>query len=358
MKRLGWKGRGLGKKNQGILEFKEIEDKSVNPKKLNYKWIVECTGCRNFNDKFIHVECTECGLVFNDFIKFQKESEVFGDSGLIFNDFTKFREESQIFDATTGNFSEKPSHIEPLENELEHEKAIEVEPDSSANYIESEKEKFTELEHKRATELEPDSSTIFLPTRKPFVTTVRVECEHCLRTFKSYDICYCPEGVERQNGTDLDSGSSDRDSIHLESDSSNDSIDWTDAESINMESDSSKNYSIEFKHPESEAECRTIECMRCYEHHKSKKCKMAAPFLTSYGIFPYYCPGDTREWVHEIYLETGEKVRVCKKHIGEKEDEEEVVFLGSFKKVGIGCADDVTSEHSQSGTENDPICID
>ena len=358
MKRIGWDGRGLGKKRQGILEFKEIKDHAINPKKLNDKWIIECAGCHMGNDKFVHVKCTECGLVFNDFIKFQKESEVFGDSGLIFNDFTKFREESQIFDATTGNFSEKPSHIEPIENELEHKRATEVEPDSSESYIECEKEKFTELEHKRATELEPDSSTIFLPTRKPYVTTVRVECEECLRTFKDPDFCYCPEGVERQNGTDLDSGSSDRDSIHLESDSSNDSIDWTDADSIDLESDSSKNYSIDFKHPESEAECRKIECMRCYEHHKSKKCKMAAPFLTSYGIFPYYCPGDTREWVHEIYLETGEKVRVCKKHIGEKEDEEEVVFLGSFKKVGIGCADDVTSGHSQSGTEDDPIFID
>ena len=94
MKRLGWKGRGLGKNNQGVLQFKEIEDKSVNPKKLNIQWIMECNGCRKLNKKFIHIECTGCGLVFNDFIKFRKEREV-----LLFEsceDFTKFREENQI----------------------------------------------------------------------------------------------------------------------------------------------------------------------------------------------------------------------------------------------------------------------
>ena len=153
---------------------------------------------------------------------------------------------------------------------------------------------------------------------------------------------------------DSDSGS-DRETIHLDSDSNNDDINWLDAEFI---SDVRKKYYVDFKHPESKVACRAIECMRCYEHHKSIQCKMGNLFVTSDGTFPYYCSGDTREWVHEINLETGEKVRVCKKHIGEKEDEEEVVFLGSFKKVGIGCADDVTSERSQDGTENDPICID
>ena len=77
MKKLGWEGHGLGKDNQGVLQFEEIKDKSVNPKNLNIQWIIECKGCRKLNKKFIHIECTGCGLVFNDFIKFREENQTF-----------------------------------------------------------------------------------------------------------------------------------------------------------------------------------------------------------------------------------------------------------------------------------------
>ena len=324
MKKLGWKGHGLGKENQGALQFEVIKDKSVNPKKVNIQWIMECKNCQKLNiDINIHIECTGCGLVFNDFIKFL---------------------EDQTFDTTQENVPEKPSHIAPIENVLER--------------IE-----------------EPDSST-----------NSNVKCDHCFKKYREHKHCYCPEAIVRQNA-DLESGSekdtvhldsdsdSDRNIIHLDSDSSSDGetihldsdsepihldyspddINWVDAEFI---SDVRKKYYVKFEHPESKVACRAIECMRCYEHHKSAQCKMGKLFVTSEGTFPYYCAGDTREWIHEINLETGEKVRICKKHVGEKEVEKEIVFLGSFKKVGNGRAGETALEGSRDGTESDPICID
>ena len=279
MNKFGWHGCGLGKYEQGTVELKlPKKDLSIDPPTLNIRYIYKCAGCGLFGDKFVHFVCKQCGLIFNNFIKFQKESQIFNDSGLIFNDFIKFRKESQIFDTTKQK--SKPSHIEPIE-----------------------KEKPTELEKQEVTEPESDSSES------------HIDCTTCFAKFKE-NFCYCPAAVEKQNGTELESDSSDSDPI-------------------------------ENKHPESETDCSQIECMRCYEIHKSKYC-------TS-----YFCPGDTRVWVAK-HLENGKKVWVCKKHIEECHDE--VIFLGRFEKVKIECADDITLlgyfRNSQSGAKDDAIFID